>query len=136
MRAHNAEPLPLAADCSLSRIRGFLEALYPSGRMADERRSETRYPYPYPIYLTPVDEDGFTPMGESFSVLGKHISENGVGFYFPEPMPFRTVLVTLNAGRDIEPIQLLVDLTWCRYADGWYENGGKVLHEAPVAACN
>jgi hypothetical protein len=44
-------------------------------RLQNERRRETRYPYPYQIYLTPVDRDGKPTVGPAIGVVGKHLSE-------------------------------------------------------------
>ena len=64
----------------------YLGGLYPPGNVA-ERREESRYPYPYLIHLTPVDEDGQSAEGESIVAVGKHLSNRGLGFYHPKPTP-------------------------------------------------
>ena len=82
-----------------------------------------------------MESDGLTPLAEPFTVVCKHISKGGIGFYYPEPMPYRYVVVTLPAMGTEAPIHLLVDLTWCRFAQkGWYENGGLFVREAEEPA--
>jgi hypothetical protein len=96
-----------------------------------ERRRDRRYPYPHPVYLTPLDEHD-APAGSTIVVLGKHLSERGLDFYYDEPIPSRRVLVSLEVpgGRQVS---LVMVLTWCRFArHGWYENGGRFLKAAPA----
>lgn len=105
-------------------------------RQGGERRREQRYPFPYPIRLTPVTTDGAISPAESVVVLGKHLSEHGVDFYYTEPLPYRRVIASFErAGREV--LHLMMDLTWCRFGrHGWYENGGRflqVLTEVPPA---
>ena len=78
-----------------NQVWGLLAALYPRGDLA-ERRGEQRYPYPYLVQLTPVAADGVTPVGESLVVVGKHLSERGLGFYHPRPIAYRRVIAFLE----------------------------------------
>jgi hypothetical protein len=96
-------------------------------RRHSERRREQRYPFPYPIRLTPVTADGNISPAESIVVLGKHLSEHGVDFYYNEPLPYRRVIASFERGGQ-EVLHLMMDLTWCRFGrHGWYENGGRFL---------
>lgn len=99
-----------------------------------ERRREQRFPYPYPIRLTPVTTDGTVPPAESIVVLGKHLNEHGLDFYFKEPLAYRRVIASFERnGREI--MHLLLELTWCRFGGhGWYENGGRFLQVLPAAS--
>ena len=108
------------------QLFALLSKLHPQS-VTVERRGETRYPYPHLIRITPVEEDGTTPSGDPFVVVGKHISESGLGFFHPDSLPYRYVQATL--GDDPETaFTLLVDLSWCRFAQqGWYESGGRFL---------
>lgn len=100
-------------------------------RSTFERRRETRHPYPYPIYLTPVGRDGRTPEGKTLVVVGKHLSEHGLDFYHREPLPHRRVIASLDGGSG-QWIGLLMDLSWCRFCrHGWYDNGGRFLQVVP-----
>ena len=88
-----------------------------------------RYPYPNPLYLTPADEDGKVT-GETFSVLGRNISEMGLDFYHNEPLADRFVIASLEWG-DEQWVGLLMELTWSRFNRyGWYQSGGGFLRPA------
>ncbi len=109
-----------------SQVWSVLNALYPRGAMI-ERRHENRYPYPYLVRLAPVGTDGHTPLGESIVVVGKHLSERGLGFYHPKPIPHRRMIATLEIS-GVRSVAFLIDLSWCRFTrHGWYESGGKFL---------
>lgn len=107
------------------QVWGLLSTLYPRQEFM-ERRAETRYPFPYLVHLTPVAADGTTVEGETVVVVGKHLSEQGLGFYHPKPLAYRRVIASLeNNGRWIG---FLLDLKWCRFTrQGWYESGGRIL---------
>ena len=109
-----------------TQVWGLLSTLYPKVSML-ERRRETRYPFPFLVHLTPVAEDGTTPCGESVVVVGKHISEKGLGFYHPKPLPHCRMIVSLE-GPQGNWFGFLIDLHWCRFTrQGWYESGGRFL---------
>lgn len=101
------------------------------GRKSLERRRETRYAYPYPIHITPLDADGEPAVLRTFVVIGKHLSPHGVDFYFRLPLPERRVIASLDCGRE-GWIGLLLELAWCRFSrHGWYDNGGRFLAVVP-----
>ncbi len=107
-----------------AQVWGLLTALYPHKELT-ERRCDTRYPFPFLIHLTPVAD--FTPLGESVVVVGKHLSEHGLGFYHQNPLPYRHVIASLENGQG-RWYGFLMDLLWCRYTcHGWYESGGRFL---------
>jgi len=107
------------------QIWGLLSALYPKHEFM-EHRAETRYPFPYLMHITPVAADGVTAEGDTVVVVGKHLSEQGLGFYHPKPLSYRRVIASLeNNGHWVG---FLVDLKWCRFTrQGWYESGGRIL---------
>ncbi|MCC6126795.1 MAG: hypothetical protein IT426_17670 [Pirellulales bacterium] len=111
------------------QVWGLLSTLYPQKDFL-ERRNETRYPFPYLVHITPVAADGVTVKGETVVVVGKHLSEQGLGFYHPMPLPFRRAIASLeNNGRWVG---FLIDLKWCRFTrQGWYESGGRILESVP-----
>ncbi|MDX1964806.1 MAG: hypothetical protein SFX18_16775 [Pirellulales bacterium] len=112
------------------QIDALLGALYPTGASL-ERRAEKRMPYPHLVYLTPVAPDGHTPAGETQVVAGKHLSENGLGFYHQQPLHYRRMIVSLDQGNG-RWLGVLIDLTWCRFTkQGWYESGGRFLQLVP-----
>ena len=89
----------LADDEVRTQVWALLSTLYPKVTVV-ERRRETRYPFPFLIYLTPVDDDGTTPCGESIVVVGKHVSERGLGFYHAKPLAHRRVVASLERPHD------------------------------------
>lgn len=92
-----------------------------------ERRAERRYPFPSLIQLIPLGGEGELPQGEPVTVVGKHLSLGGLGFFHPQPLTARRAVVELETpdGRQVE---LLMELTWCRFTKaGWYESGGRFL---------
>jgi hypothetical protein len=108
------------------QVWGLLTMLYPQHASMERRRGQ-RYPFPHLIQLTPVAHDGVTPVGPSVVVAGKHISENGLGFYHPQPLPHRRMIATLDAGHSRQ-LSFLVDISWCRFTRlHWYESGGQFL---------
>jgi hypothetical protein len=111
------------------QVASLLVTLFPDGQLA-ERRREHRYPFPHLIQLTPVAEDGVTPQGEPIVVVGRHLSERGLGFYHPKPLAYRRMIASLEAGGGVW-LGFLIDLTWCRFTrQGWYESGGRFLRSA------
>ena len=99
-----------------------------------ERRGRRRYPYPYLVHLTPVAEDGLTPQGDPVVAVGKHLSEQGLGFYHTGPLPYRRMIASLETPGGTR-LDFLIDLTWCRFLkQGWYESGGRFLQSSPGPA--
>ena len=96
-----------------------------------DRRVDRREPFPYPIHVTPVADDGSVRKDETIVVLGKHLSERGLDFYYEAPLPHRRVIASWE-GHDGSWLALLLDLRWCRSTKhGWYENGGRFLQVVP-----
>jgi hypothetical protein len=122
---------PPAADPDVTaRVHELLLLMYPPGPPL-ERRIDRRFPYPQLIRLTPIGEDGQEIAGEALVVAGKTLSERGVGFYHPQPLPHRKVIASFHAGDD-RWLSILVDLSWCRFTgQGWYESGGRFLEAVP-----
>jgi hypothetical protein len=125
--------LPEPPDLEASRdedirtqVWGILARLYCRNGQV-ERRREQRYPFPGLIRLTPAAESAAPPDGESLVVVGKHISERGLGFYHARPIPYRRMIASVEAGGG-RWLGFLVDLSWCRFTEhGWYESGGRFL---------
>lgn len=109
-----------------ARVRGLLASLYSRDRALDRRR-DRRYPYPHLIRLLPVAADRSTPAGPAVIVVGKHLSERGLGFYHSKPLAARRMIATLEGAHGAR-LYLLIDLSWCRFTGGgWYESGGRFL---------
>ncbi len=134
-----APPASLDFPCATSsptysevrvQVRGLLSGLHPRNEKA-ERRRDGRYPFPHLICLTPVGRDGATPEGEAIVVVGKHLSERGLGFYHPKPLPYRRMIASLETAGG-QCVAFLIDLNWCRFLrQGWYESGGRFLEAVP-----
>jgi hypothetical protein len=128
------EPLVEAATFSDELVRrqvwSILASLFPSPKSI-ERRSDQRFPFPQLLYLTPVGVDGIPLAGESIVVVGKHLSERGLGFYYQQPLAYRRMIASLELA-DGRWVGFLVDITWCRFTQhGWYDSGGRFLQAVP-----
>lgn len=111
-------------------VRTLLANSFPSERMVERRRAH-RYPYPHLVVLTPVMPDGSTQTGPPVVAAGKQISETGLGFFHPTPLPFRRVIASLEQAEN-QWVGFLLDLHWCRFTRyGWYESGGRFLQIVP-----
>jgi hypothetical protein len=118
-------PCPPSEDVVRRQVWGVLTTIYPQGRLA-ERRMDPRYPYPHLFYLTPVDSEG-TPSGDHVVVIGKTLSERGLGFYYQQPIPNRRMIASLETSDECWT-GFLIDITWCRFTRfGWYESGGRFI---------
>lgn len=116
-------------------VRGLLSRLSPL--VARDRRRYARQPMPMLLELTPVDAQTLEPVGSPMVVVGKSLSEVGIGFFHQHAIPYRRALVRMETlptePQDVtEPEKddavFLVDLSWCRYTRfGWYESGGRFL---------
>lgn len=113
-----------------SQVWQLLGGMYPQGNGVERRQSQ-RYPFPQLITLSPVSIGGLTTKGRNLTVVGKHLSEGGLGFFHPQPLSDRLVIASLEAdgGRFFG---FLLDIHRCRFTrHGWYESGGKFLRAAP-----
>ena len=128
-----------AAGSQQERIRrevhSALSLYHPSLKML-ERRSEPRYPYPYPFHLTPLSDSGAILVEATLSVIGRHLSEHGLDFYYREPFPFRRAIATLPTMAG-QWVGLVIELTRTRLSGhGWYDYGGRIIgivEPAPMA---
>jgi hypothetical protein len=122
-----------AADPEIRNcVQSLLATHYVEG-MGVERRRHRRFPFPHLIHLVPLAADGRTPQGAAIVAVAKQLSEGGIGFFHPHPLPYRMVLVVMETA-DGRRYGLVADLTWCRFTpQGWYESGGRFLRTIPVA---
>lgn len=112
-------------------VRELLAQTQPTRRQL-ERRDHRRHPFPHLIQITPVD-DNHRVVGPVVGGCCKDISLRGVGFFHPEPLPFRKVVVTFET-RDQKEVAMVVVLSWCRFTrSGWYESGGRFLKVVPAS---
>jgi hypothetical protein len=113
-----------------TQLQSVLAACRTESPRADRRR-DRRYPFPRLLELTPVADDGCTPLADPVTVVGKDLSIQGIGFYHPQPLPYRRAIVALedDAGRRAS---VLVTLSWCCFRrSGWYESGGRMEGAVP-----
>lgn len=126
--------VPRGDEAIRQQVQQIIGRLYPAN-LACERRTSSRWPFPFLLRLTPVDQHTRQPVGEPIVVVGKDLSERGVGFFHPQPLLFRRAIVTIedNARRSVS---FLIDLSWCRFTRlGWYDSGGRFLQiVSPLAA--
>ena len=107
-------------------IHALLVRLLPHPR-PDELRQDRRSPYPFLFQLVPVAEDNTTPLQTPITVVGKNVSDRGIGFFHQQPLPFRRTIVTLGDPGGYS-LSLLAELLWCRFTrHGWYDSGGRFL---------
>jgi hypothetical protein len=124
------ELTPPPDDLVKQQVWSILAGLYPRGKAA-ERRTDQRFPYPRLVYLTPVANNGYTPVAESVVVVGKDLSERGLGFYYQQPLPYRRMIASLELP-EARWAGFLVDITWCRFTlHGWYDSGGRFIQAVP-----
>jgi hypothetical protein len=118
--------VPQQTDPELKQaIRGVLSRLSPL--VARDRRRYARQPMPMLLELTPVDSETGEPSGSPIIVVGKSLSEAGIGFFHQDSITHRHVVVRLESLPE-DDVAFLVDLAWCRYTRyGWYESGGRFL---------
>ncbi|HOM18773.1 MAG TPA: hypothetical protein PLQ00_15690 [Thermoguttaceae bacterium] len=114
----------------MARVASLVSKLFPAGRLP-ERRSHQRYPFPYLVRLIRVADDGITPTEESIVVVGRHISEAGLGFYHVKPLTDRRMIASFETAAG-QWTAFLLDIHWCRFTkEGWYESGGRFLRTVP-----
>ncbi len=119
----SAEPQP--DNPMAAAVWQVISRTYPNA-VQSERRQAPRYAFPYLVQIQPVFEDGVSRQGSPFVVVGKQISELGLGFYHPKPLPSRYGIVSLDAGGT--QVSLLIELLWTQFTHhGWYESGGRFL---------
>ncbi len=93
----------------------------------EDRRRDSRYPFPFLVYLTPVGEDGVTVTGEPVVGAGKDLSEGGLGFYHAQPLPYPRLIVSVQRS-DGHWLGLLFELIRSRaLRQGWHESSGRFL---------
>src|SRR4051794_28054398 len=75
----------------VTSVESALAAVEPFRRPI-ERRREARFPYPYPIHMTPYGQNGLPDAERSFVVIGKHLAPHGLDFYYGQPLAHRRVV--------------------------------------------
>ena len=117
---------PRGECLSPEKLQTILARLFPNRGRVD-RRNDGRYPFPFLVEIEPVNGATLQPIGDSLVVVGKDLSEHGLGFFHQTPIPFRHAIVAIGAPGQT-PVRMLIHLNWCRFTGrGWYENGGRFL---------
>jgi hypothetical protein len=117
---------PTRRGKSLSElIRSLIANLNPP--VSFERREHSRSALPFLMKFVPLDGQGEPLYRAESVVVGKDVSERGISFYHPQPIPCRRGLLTVDhphAGR----LTVEVELQRCRFHRlGWYESGGRLV---------
>lgn len=116
-----------------SRVRDAVDLAIRAAeaRPGIERRATERIAYSHPMRLTPVNPTTREPLGQTRSVLGKHLSCDGFGFASFEPFHFRFAIISLEV-EDDQYVGILGEALWCKFSrHGWYETGGRFLEPLP-----
>ena len=96
-----------------------------------ERRRTAREPFPYPVHLTPLSRDHRPLEDQTIIVIGRHLSDQGLDFYYHEAIRFRRAVISLPTDGK-EWVSLLFEIFWTRFnCHGWYDNGGRFLAVVP-----
>lgn len=92
-----------------------------------ERRTGQRTSLPVLFELRPSPCDSHNCEQDHVVVIGKDVSDQGIGFFHERPIPYRRGVLTFRP-QDGPPLSMEVDLSWCRFTRmGWYESGGRLL---------
>jgi hypothetical protein len=122
-------PNPCTKDVR-AQVRGLISSILYAEDTPVERRRQVRYPYPHPIYLHNVDENGLA-VGEPIVAAGKDLSESGLGFFHSEPLPNRRMIVSLQVGEGKWLAFLIETGRSQAIRKGWYESGGRFIQPSP-----
>jgi len=115
-----------SAEAIRRQVFSLLAGMYPHQPPID-RRSSLRFAYPQLLQLTGTLSDGRTPGDQTIVVVGKTLSEGGLGFFHQQPLVERRVIVSIPTFEH-KLLSFLLDITWCRFTTmGWYESGGRFL---------
>jgi hypothetical protein len=90
-------------------------------------RRRNRTSIPFLMELTPLDSPGGLRGESAQVVVGKDISEQGIGFFHQGAIPHRRVRLRLETA-ELGPLELDVEILWCHFTrQGWYESGGRII---------
>ncbi len=131
-RAPTFDPPGAVPSDVRAQVWSVLAKMYPL-RGGVERRLDDRFPYPRLARLTPLLDDKAAARDQTIMVACKQLSERGLGFFHPHPLPHRLAIVSLQRDEN-EWVELLLRMNWCRFiGHGWYESGGVFLRVAQDA---
>jgi hypothetical protein len=114
------------------QVRSLISSLLYDTQRCSERRRQLRYAFAIPVFLTPLGDDGLTPIGEAIMAIGKDLSESGLGFYHVTPLRWRRMIVSLQI--DAKGwVAFLIEMKRSRpIRKDWYESGGRFLECVPL----
>ncbi|MGE0606454.1 MAG: hypothetical protein AB7O62_04945 [Pirellulales bacterium] len=126
-----AQPVPAAENGVRAQVQGLLAGLYGEASSAHARSGE-RFAFPRLVYVTPAEADGQPGRVGTFVAAGRRVSEQGLGFFHPDPIPYREVIVSLDETMG-QWRSFLMELRWCKFIrESWYESGGRLLSTVPT----
>lgn len=64
---------PGLGETAWSELFEFVTDAYPCAQTV-ERRRDRRFPFPFPVQVTPEGDDGITPVGEPIVAAGKDLT--------------------------------------------------------------
>lgn len=109
-----------------AQVRRLLSATFQPSE-TPQRRVDQRFPYARLVLLRPLDNEPSFSDHKPVVAVGKHLSEHGMGFFHPFPIPYRRVVAEVDLP-DGGKCELLIELKWCRFTQfGWYESGGRFI---------
>ncbi|WP_425395939.1 hypothetical protein [Aeoliella sp.] len=116
--------------CQVPRVLGgevakLLQRMQPT--IHHDQRADARTPIPYLFELAPQPDEVPDLQYHTMVVVGRDISDRGIGFFHQKPIPYRRAVLSIDL--PVEGlVQLEIDLLWCRFTSlGWYESGGRIL---------
>ena len=124
-----------STDAIRAQVAELLRSVYPQLGVI-ERRKHHRYPYPQIVHLTPIDDAGAATPDTTATVICKHLSERGLGFFHQQPLSYRRVIASFESPH-ARWLAFVLDVGWCRFTrHSWYESGGRFLHtiESPLGS--
>ncbi|MEO1498190.1 MAG: hypothetical protein AAFV43_13690 [Planctomycetota bacterium] len=129
-----------APDIRADTTRGRLHALLKPTRGRDERRRAERAVFPFRLRVAEAAtgrRDAFEPLPGMQFVIGRDLSESGLGFRHEIALPYRRVVLAAADERlddlDLGDLRLEMLVRWCRFrGDGAYDSGGKIVRSSLV----
>lgn len=90
------------------------------------RRHTERIPLPFLLELQPI-EPASMASADGMVVVGKDLSDAGIGFFHQHRIPHRRVRLRLELP-ELGPLEMIVEMLWCHFTrQGWYESGARIL---------
>ena len=90
-----------------------------------DRRKHARRPYPCVISVTPLADGTREPASQTFSVIGRNLSNLGLDFFHDYLISEKQVVIGLQSAKESWS-HFVMELGWSRFVQGgWYISGGK-----------